>query len=236
MSLLAGGKYMAKAQNLPVENDFFTILGYVFSLIKDSWEALKLNFLTLIFLVIIPTAIALIGVSTIAGIFVANGFKVYTILIGVLLSIILLVILALFAPAITITQLVSAKGQKINFKDAFKKSLKIFWPFIGLTILVGLSVIVGLVLLIIPGLLAAFFFSLSIYILIDKNTAVKQAMRQSYHLVKANWKYVLALYVVNLVVSFVGRIPLIGSLISAVLSIVYFCLPAIVYLKIRNRL
>ena len=135
----------------------------------------------------------------------------------------------------TVTQLYSAKGKKISVGEAVHKGFPLFLRFLGLIILVVLAVCIGTVLLIIPGILAAFFFSMSTYIMFDKNTGVIEAMKRSYQLVKSNWLFVLALFMINIVVSLVSYIPFIGWITGLILSIAYFCLPAIVYNKISKN-
>jgi uncharacterized membrane protein len=134
-----------------------------------------------------------------------------------------------------VTQIESAKGKKIDINQVIEKSKPLVLPYIGLAIVLAVLITLGFVLLIIPGLLAIFFFTLSVYILVDKKVGIFDAIKQSYELTKANWEWVLALFIVQIAVSIVSYLPLIGWLISIVLSVVYFCLPAIIYLKIAKK-
>ena len=223
---------MAKKTN---EQDIFTVTGNTFKLIIDSWQALLLNVRTFILLAIIPMVVFLLAIPFVLIPFFMHGSS-RTIggFIAFLVVLAALAIAFVFVPAITITQIASAKGQKMEFDDAIKQARPIVWRYLGLTLLTGLSVVLGLVLLIIPGLLAAFFFSMATYIFLDKKTGVTEAMRKSYELVKNNWVLVLSLFVVNAVVSAVSYIPIVGWIISMALSFAYFCLPAIIYTKIRQ--
>jgi uncharacterized membrane protein len=229
---------MAASKDVQAETDFFSLVGNTFKMIGASWEALKLNLGTFILIAFIPMVIVAISlIGSIAAIVQLNGATQIRDGSFMLAAFILVGIVAacVFLPAITYTQIASAKGKKIGFNDALVNSRKYILRYIGLVILVALSVIVGMVLLIIPGILAAFFFSMSIYTLIDKNTGVIESMKQSYQLVKANWMIILAMLVVNLAVSVVSYVPIIGRLASTALYIAYFCLPALIYLKISKE-
>ena len=227
---------MATSKNKPDETDFFDLVGYTFRLLGDSWIALRLNIYTFILVALVPGLVIGLAVPfALVPIFTHGNIRTISIIAAVLIFLAALAIACIFLPAMTLTQLASVRGKKFDFKEAFNKSKPFFLRFIGLIILITLSVVVGFVLFIIPGILAAFFLSMSTYIMIDKNTGVVEAMKQSYRLVKLNWLTVLALFVVNIAVSIVSYLPLIGWLAGLVLGIMYFCLPAIVYTNISKK-
>lgn len=233
---------MNLSQNSEVDKDLFSTIGDAFNLARSSWEALKLNLGTFILLSVIPIIIfttAFFILLAFAFASLVSDFSNSEFSFGFILPIAITVIIgglacSPFLIGSTITQLASAKGEVIGFGQALKSSFKYILPGIGLFILVGLSVLVGMIFLIIPGFLAAFFFSQSLFILIDKNTTVIEAMKQSYSVVKNHWKWVVALVVVNMAVSAVGYFPYIGWIISTIGSVIYYCLPAIIYVRIRE--
>lgn len=226
---------MAKTNSKVADQDFLTLLLDTFKLIKQSWEGLLTNIGTFILLGVVPAAVIFLSVLLLITQLLAGGGWKTAITMIALIIIVAIVMVCIFLPAITVAQLASAKNQEITFSKAFKKGSKYILKFIGLSILVGLCVIIGSILLVIPGLLAAFFFSMSFYILIDKNTGVIDSMKQSFELVKQNWMPVLALFVVNACVSAVGYVPYVGTLANLILAVAYFCLPAIIYTKIAKN-
>jgi hypothetical protein len=228
---------MAKAKQQPVKDqDFIDLLTDTFKLIGESWKALLLNFWTLLLVIVVPIFVFLLAIPfAFVPLIVEGNGRVLTIVLAVAAFIAAIFLACLFFPAVTIIQLESVRGNKVTFKDVFAKSKKLALPYLGLAILVGLTVLIGIVFLIIPGLIAAFLLSMSMFILVDKNQGVIESYKQSIYLVKNNILVVLALFVVNMGVSAVSYIPAIGGIISLVLSIAYLFLPAIVYLKIAKR-
>jgi uncharacterized membrane protein len=227
---------MADTNSNASSEDFLGIVSSAFKSIKESWEALLLNLLTFILVALVPMLI--IGISVpllILPLFVGGSSPWLAVLLAILIITAAIVVACLFIPAMVVTQLASAKGQKIGFDEALKKGMPYVLRYIGLALLVGLCVIIGMFLLIIPGLLAAFFLSMSFYLLVDKNIGVIEAMKQSINLTKKYWMWILALFIVNMAVSIVGYFPFIGWILSLAGSIAYFCLPAIIYLKITKK-
>lgn len=218
------------------QEDFVDLLVNTFKLIGNSWNALLLNLWTFVLISLVPALVIIMAIIFVIIPFLSNGDgRIITIVLATLAVVIALVVAFLFLPAITITQLASARGEKVEFSEVFKKSRALALPFLGLAIIVGLTVIFGLVLLIIPGIVAAFFLSMAMFILVDKNPGVINAYRQSYYLVKENILVVLALYVVNMGVSAISYIPYFGWIASLILTVAYFCLPAIIYNRISKK-
>jgi len=230
---------MASSKTKQDDLDFFGQVGKTFKLIGPSWEALRFNLYTFILVTLIPMIIVAISFAAVIASFTTNSgtstkstlspfFIVAFALIG-------LIVACIFLPATVLTQLKSAKGIKITFNEALDQSRKYILRYAGLVVLIALSVVIGAIIFIIPGILAAFFFSMSAYILIDKNTGIREAMKRSFRLVKAHWVIILSILLVNICVSIVSYVPIIGTLISAVLYVAYFCMPAIVYSMISKK-
>lgn len=160
-----------------------------------------------------------------------SGAAIAASVIAIIGSIILGIYLSI---AMTLTQLRSVKGKKTSFSEVINDAHPYFWRFVGLAILSALIIIIGLVLLVIPGLIASFFLVFSTLILINENTGVVEALKRSYDLVKQNWKVVLSLVIVMFAIQLPSYVPIIGSAITTVLSIMYFCLPAIIYMQLTT--
>ena len=92
-------------------------------------------------------------------------------------------------------------------------------------VLVGIAVGVGLMLLVIPGIIAAFFFVFTFVIVIAENATAVDAMKKSVELVKSHLNDMVIFFIivigasilvgiVNMVISF---IPVLGPLVASVL-------------------
>ncbi len=219
------------------EDDFFTILGNSFKLIEKSWEALLLNLGTFVQIYIIPFVLVFLSlflITTLATTTHSDGATMVSVLLGIVATIGLLILLVLLSIASIITQLASVRGQKISFREVVDQSQPFFWRFVGLGILSILIVVIGFVLLIIPGLIATVLLVFAGYVMIDKNLGAIDSIKVCTNLVKKNWKIALALVVVQAAIQLPQVVPFLGALVTVVLSIAYFCLPAILYLRIAG--
>lgn len=231
---------------LKQSDPILTSIQKCFNLIERSWAALSLNIWTFVTIVFIPLALAVAAITYLLTVLVndkdhatfsevfgdISGAAIAASVIAIIGSIILGIYLSI---AMTLTQLRSVKGKKTSFGEVINDAHPYFWRFIGLAILSALIVIVGLVFLVIPGLIASFFLMFSTLILINENTGVIEALKKSYNLVKENWKVVLSLIIVMFAIQLPSYVPVIGTAITTVLSIMYFCLPAIIYLQLTAR-
>ena len=171
------------------EGDFFEVTGSVFNNIKESWEAVKLNIATFAVLLVIPALLAF-GVLALAFIPAVTGKDAgaaSAVLIALFGLLAVLIIALIIAPAIVLTQLASVVGKKIEPREAFNAGKKYVVSFVVLGFLSVIAIVLGLLLLIIPGLLAMFFLSLSAYILIDKDLSAIDSMKASYKLTQEYW-------------------------------------------------
>ena len=97
-------------------------------------------------------------------------------------------------------------------------------------VLVGIAVGVGMMLLIIPGIIAAFFFIFTFVIVIAENVTAVDAMKKSVELVKSHLNEMVIFFIVvigasivvgilNMVISFIPVLgPLVGSVLMGILG------------------
>jgi len=71
-----------------------------------------------------------------------------------------------------------ADGETPKLEGLFT-NYKIFWKYLGSSILVGLIVLGGFILLIIPGIIWALKYSFAQYLVIDSGTGVKASIKES---------------------------------------------------------
>ena len=241
---------MATSKDAPKDSgDFIEIAASAFKMYSASWEALKLNLSTFILAVVVPVGIIALGtiVYLMLAVTGANniandtGTGSLSFFIGFLVLLASILLALVFAPAVVITQLESVKGNKVAFSEVFEKSKKFVLRFIGLAILAALIIEVPMILMfftffLIPvgiawALLAGFFLLLSPYILIDKNLGIIDSLKASVDKVKPNWKWVLAVYIVMIAIQIPSVIPFVGWIATLVLSVLYFCLLPLIYVK-----
>ncbi|KKU10417.1 MAG: hypothetical protein UX13_C0012G0001, partial [Candidatus Woesebacteria bacterium GW2011_GWB1_45_5] len=90
----------------------------------------------------------------------------------------------------------SVKGGALEFKDTFKSSRKYLLTFFITNLLVGLIVVGGFILLIIPGIIFAVWFSFSLWGVVDKGYGVGRSLKESKALVKGRfWKVLGRIFV-----------------------------------------
>jgi hypothetical protein len=187
-----------------------------FELFRPSWQALKLNLITFLELILLPILVSLL--SFVGG---HNGNWTF--------SILSYVVTILTGPALILTQLKSVAGKQIDFLPAIRESLPYVWRYLLLLLCIGFVTLVGLVLLIIPGLFMIKRYLLSPYYLMDRDVKVFEAMRlsaaDSKRFGMAIWG-ILGVYLLLAVLSLV--------LIGYILFYVYLCAPAIRYRQIKE--
>ncbi len=219
------------------DGDFFEVTGSIFKNIKESWEAVKLNLVTLLLLYLIPTVLLILAtplliLPAITGTDAGTATAVILMIVGLMAVFVLWLFIL---PAIVLAQLASVQGKKVEFQDALKQGQKYVLRYIGLGVLSWIAIVAGLIVFIIPGLLIAFFLSAAPYLLVDKNLGVIESMKASYELTKEYWKPVVGVLLVFFVINLPSYVPLIGNIITLALSIAYLCLPAYIYSVVTGK-
>lgn len=189
-----------------------------FKLFSPSWKAVQLNIVTFIELILIPVMVSLVFS-------VLSRSRSASLTLGLVSD----VIAFLFAPALIITQLKSIRGQTIDLSQALQEGLRFFWRYLGLIICMGFVIIIGLVLFIVPGLIMLRRYFLAPYYLIDKDLGIFEAMRMSAADSKpvsgAVWGVIGVSVLFGLLVFF---------LVGILLSVMYYCAPALRYQQIAK--
>jgi uncharacterized membrane protein len=138
-------------------------------------------------------------------------------------------------PAVTYTYLHAAKGEIVNFKDAFSsKSYDKFWRFIGLGIVVSVVVILGLIAFIVPGIIFIRRYFLAPYYVMDRDMSIFDAMKASAKESKQFSGAVYGVLGVVLLIAMLSVFSLPGLVASAILTVLYATAPALRYLEIKK--
>lgn len=204
-----------------------------FSLFGPSANIIKNNLTAFLILAGIPLALLLIGQGS--ALF-ANPYQSQAdpnsglwgiiSLIGVILTI-------LTAPAVILLQLKGAQKQNPTFETAFKNGLPFILRIFGLGILMALMLLVAFLLLIIPFFILLPRIILAPYYLVDRNMGIVDSLKASmanYKEYKGTW----GIIGVEVLIGFTGGLPVIGSIVSAVLSFLYAPALAIRYTQIKS--
>jgi hypothetical protein len=107
-------------------------------------------------------------------------------------------------------------GDPVDIDASYKWGFARFGSVLLISVLVGLAVLGGLILLIIPGIIFAVMFSVSVPALVVENKRGTEAMSRSWNLVKGHfWHALGVLFVAGILTGIVsGIIQAIGTAIS----------------------
>lgn len=158
----------------------------------------------------------------------SNPFNI-ALIVAIALSLLAFVVSFLLYPASNIVLIASAQDKKIGLKAALSQGLPFIWRSLGVMVLTLLATLGGLVLFIIPGIIFFGWFLLSSYVVVNENLGVVESMKRSKQLVKGR---VWELYGLIMLSSAAGFIPIVGGLISFVLSFVMIPATAIRYVQL----
>ncbi|MDV8002724.1 hypothetical protein [Rhodococcus sp. IEGM 1408] len=173
--------------------------------VSAGWQMFKNNPLPWVLI-----TLAMLVASMILGGF-SNSESAATMSLANILSIVVSIVFQAF---IIRGALLEVDGHKPAIGDFFK--LHNFGAFVIASILVGLATIVGFILLILPGLVVAFFLYLTYHFVVDRNMAAIDAMKSSVNAIKSDAGNLFALAVLNTLIIIVGALALGVGLLVAV--------------------
>ena len=164
--------------------------------IRYGWGKTKENLEISIF-----TTLLMLIVGVVSG----GGKGFFKSILGILATIFLLVIRIGYNKIF----LRISDGEKPKFSDIFNE-YRLFWKFLGVSILMPIVVLAGLILLIVPGIIWAVRFSLSPLILVDTHMGPIASMKESFAITRGNFWNLLGFWII------IGLINLLGLLIIGV--------------------
>lgn len=151
-----------------------------------------------------------------------------------LLAVAAIVINVVIQAMLFVLTLKAADGKKPGLDEVYNATKKKFWNLVGLMLVVGLTIIAGLVFFIIPGLIFIRRYLLAPYVLLDKDTKILDAMKQSADLTKPFSGSIWGIIGVGILISLTGVVPLIGPALAAVLTMLYAVAPALRYRELQK--
>ncbi len=146
-------------------------------LLRQAWEFYKKYFSLLVPIYAIPYAVTLVFVLLSSGI--KHGGSLAAGLIGLSVIVwVLMVIMWIWAEA-AILFAIKDPEPNMNVSAALTKGRAKIWPMFITGLLSGLAVLGGFILLIIPGIIFALWFSQSAYIVVSEDLEGTKALSQS---------------------------------------------------------
>lgn len=142
-----------------------------------------------------------------------TGFGILIVVIAFLV----IVIISLWT-GLSLLYAIKERDQKIGIKESLTKGWPKIISYLWISILVGFITIGGFLLLIIPGIIFAIWFSLAAFVFVSEDLKGMNALFRSKQLVKGYWWKVfwrfLVLNIIICLVSFItGFIPFVGNFI-----------------------
>ena len=191
-----------------------------------GWNTFKKNFS--FFIGVLVAAWVISSLPNFVGELVAEeGSLLWTILI--VLGIILSFLVQIGLLRITIK---FAKNEKPVFSDLWADA-KLFFPFLGGTILYSLIVLGGLILLIVPGVIWAIKYYYFGYFIVDKKVGPLEALRQSAKATDGHKSQLFFLIIILSLINLLGAIPFgLGLFITVPIILVALSL---VYIKLSSE-
>src|SRR3989344_3833468 len=157
--------------------------------LRFGWATFKANPWIFVGAILVGIAVDLVG----SGVQKALDFDSKSILslleiVGVLISLALSMLYALGHTHFFLKAHAYAKS--VTLRDLWYPVR--FWRFFGASILLWVIVGIGILLLIVPGVIAAIVFSFALYLVVDKDLAPIEALKESARLTKGNrWRIFL---------------------------------------------
>ncbi len=160
-------------------------------LIVDSWDLYAKNwrkFLPFMVLIFLPSLIlsALGAISLYLDVYIPSSAMASNIVL-ILLFAASLVFAIWVTIALAKTMLDCLLAKPTEWKETFTSSSTLIWPMILTSFLVTLSVFGGTLLLIVPGIIFAIWYSFTSYVVIFEGQQGLNAMRASKALVVGRW-------------------------------------------------
>ena len=170
----------------------------VFDLFENSWKTYVENFkglVTISLYSLFGMIAVLIGVVLVSGLTAFIGFKGQESLLIRIVLIALIIVVSAVSLAVAIWYSTRSKAGiylmiKNNFgsvKESWEESKKIFWPFFWLSLLVSVLVFLWMLLLFIPGIIFAVFYSFAMIIFVFEGKKYMSSIKASKNLVQGYW-------------------------------------------------
>ena len=167
-------------------------------LFRDTWKLYETRFSTFSKIILIPAAMIAVG-----SLMIANRGAMVAVALGGLLLVIGVIVFIFAGIALMISVI-----EGTDFKESYRRSTKVFWPLIWVSILIGVVTLGGIVMLIVPGIMMGIWFVFSRYLVIAENRRGMDALTQSREYARGYWWAIF------------GRMLLMGIVVAVASAIV----------------
>jgi uncharacterized membrane protein len=154
--------------------------------------------------------------------------------VGLILGIAFLIINFIIQVMQYVLSLETAKGHKPTLDEAYEVARKFWLRELGLAILIGLITFVGFLALIVPGLIFLRRYYLAPYVMIAEDLSAPDAMTRSAELSKPYSGAVWGLIGITVLIGLSGAIPLVGPVITSLLSMLFVVAPSLRYYELKK--
>ncbi len=210
-----GNEELAKENKKP-------ILPNANDILKETWSIYKRKAKTLLGVWAIPALIGTIGqILALAAVFsILNLFNLGNSLIATILLIVLFVgiIAAIYAWGQMALLYAIKDEESIGIIEAYRRGWHKIIPYLLMVLLSAVIIFSGTLLLVVPGIIFAIWFSLAVFVLAFENLNGKDALLMSREYVRGKWWY--AFWRLSFIVGLSMIASLLISIIFQVLSFI----------------
>ncbi len=168
---------------------------------SEAWQIYRARFKTLITISLIPM-LAFLAAGILGGGGAALGLKFHINsfglgIVGIIFALIALIFIIYLGIWGTVAGIVAIKdhAERVEWKEAYRRSRPLVNVFFTTGFLAGLAVLGGMILLIIPGIIFAIWFSQSNYVVVEEGLGNTAALKRSKYYVKGRMMEIIGKFV-----------------------------------------
>lgn len=134
-------------------------------------------------------------------------WEIITVVIFILISIVVNIMMG-------VALILVASGRSTTFMDAYNSSIKYLWRYFLVGLVGGLAVFFGLILLIVPGIILAVWFSQAYMITVLEDKGVINSLKKSKEYVTGRW-WAVAWRIVFLIIALIVMTAIVATIVAA---------------------
>lgn len=226
------------------------------AILAEAWSIYKQRFWIFLGVMVVPMAIILvfslllaggIGASALIGLkYKAGGM---TLLFLLLAAFFLSIFISQFWGQVALLYAIKDREEKIGIIESYRRGWHKILSYLGISILTGFITFLGFLLLIVPGIIFAVWFSLAAFVLVAEDLRGMKALKRSReyvkgHLAKVFWRF-LFIGLLTLVIGFIPALifnllhfslgeDLVGFLVGLFLTPLVMTFSFLVYSYLRT--
>jgi len=197
----------------------------VFDAVNEAWTLVKKNLNLFLYIGIglqLLSAVVnwlLLG-KVVTDVDTLNSGNLVSLIPSFSLSFLFAIVLgSLISLSLALLVIKTSRGETVTINSLINDVLKVYFKFLAVEFIVGAIVVVGFILLIIPGIIFSAWFFAAIFILLEQNTDVFEAIKQSKNLVAGLTAEVLLRFALGALLLICASI-IFGILVSFPISVV----------------